>query len=95
MNDFAVRQSLTKTYGYNEYVKVRIENIPTEGSICARPLIMHIGKLSTVLTKKQLDLIAVALQMDEDTLQIVRILQQQVIRGDAQVKKDLIALCEV
>jgi hypothetical protein len=95
MNDFTVRQSVTRTFGYNEYVKVRLENIPFEDTVCARPLTMHIGKLSTVLTKKQLDHIAVALQMDEDTLQIVRILEQRIIRGDAQIKKDLIKLCEV
>jgi len=91
--DYKVCQSVTKTFGWNGYVKVQLENIPiTSGQL--QPLTLRIGDMPIVLTLQQKEHIAAALKMDETTLQVLQLLEQKVVHGDASVRHNLAQLFE-
>jgi hypothetical protein len=92
---YVVRQSVTKTFGYNDYIRVQIDNIPMPNNVFSRPLILRIGNMAIEVTKTQLDHIAIGLQMDETSLNAIRLLRTEIIRDNEHIKNDLVKLCEL
>ena len=90
--DYQVTQSVTKSFGIGNYIRVKLENIPVLPHFLV-PLKLVIGDLPAIdLTVEQKEHLAIALKMDETTLQVLQMLEKRVVHGDNAVRKNLAKL---
>jgi hypothetical protein len=91
--DYTVLQGVTKTFGYGNFVRVKLENLPILSGTNGLPISVRIDNNPAVpLTQKQMDQISLALEFDETVQHVVALLEKRIIHGDPIVRKTLCKL---